>query len=169
MSLVLGRVSRKDGRLYFDDGDEVIHLGEDEMPERLVIVETTGSFTDCDSALEALLPDCLIRLAVHLGKARSQGCGKDETSAAVRVFAEALSAEVRRMLSLIRDPSSIIRNLFADRTNEPSGIRSRWEGILNRLDSTDPDRLLTLARDSLELLPFAFTTGTGPPRLGPSR
>lgn len=168
MSLALGRVSRKDGRLYFDDGDEVIQLGEDDMPERLVIVETTGSFTDPSSALEALLPDCLIRLAIHLGKARSQGCGKDETSAAVRVFAEALSAELRRMLSLMRHPTSTIRDLFADKSNEPGGIRSIWQSILNRLDSTDPNRLLILVRDSRELAPFAFTPGSAPPRSGAS-
>lgn len=164
MSLVLGRVDRKDGRLYFDDGDEVIQLGEDEMPEKLVIVETTGSFTDWASSLEMLLPDCLVRLAVHLGKALSQGRDKDETSAAVEAFAEALSEEVRRMRGLARDPSSTIRNLFADRSVEPGGIRSRWEGILNRLDSTDPDRIRILARDSRILAPFISDVRRPPPQ-----
>ena len=60
-TLVLGRVSFRTGNVFYDDGDELIQLDSKSIPSRLVIIETTGSFTDCRTAMEELLPQCLSR------------------------------------------------------------------------------------------------------------
>jgi hypothetical protein len=66
---VIGRASPRDGRLYFDDGDEMVQFTAAGLPERLFIAETTGSFGDWTTPLEAKLPQCLAKVRRHLDRA----------------------------------------------------------------------------------------------------
>ena len=77
-SLVLGRASFRSGEIFFDDGDEVIQLDAEGLPERLIISETTGSFADSTTPILELLPQCLKHLAVHLEKARKRKIQRED-------------------------------------------------------------------------------------------
>ena len=147
-SLILGRACPRTGRLRFDDGDEVIQFDADGLPARLLIAETTGSFTDYSSPVSAMLPYCLERLATHLKEAREKGIQRSEIMASIYGFAEALATETERMQGLLRDPFSRLQSLFADRGSEPGGIRARWESILHRLETTDARGLFHLVVES---------------------
>ncbi len=72
-TLVLGRASPRTGKIFYDDGDEVIQLNSRSIPTRLIIIETTGSFTDWTTPLLAMLPQCLTRFRAHLDKALESG------------------------------------------------------------------------------------------------
>ncbi|MBI5497861.1 MAG: hypothetical protein HY904_22830 [Deltaproteobacteria bacterium] len=135
-SLVLGRGDLRSGRFFFDDGDEVIQLGADGLPERLVLADTTGSFTDWSSPIERLLPVCLHRVAVHLERARTAGIPAAELAEAVEGFVVCAWAEVVRMQALVADETLGLRRLYGDRTTESGGIRQRWDHILDRLVGT---------------------------------
>jgi hypothetical protein len=149
-SLVIGRASPRDGRLYFDDGDEMVQFTAAGLPERLFIAETTGSFGDWTTPLEAKLPQCLAKVRRHLDRARAQGRPETEIAAAVEAFADGLAGEIERMQRLLRDPAAALRSLFADRTPEPKGIRVRWDGILDRLERADAAALRAQAVEGLK-------------------
>ena len=153
-SMVLGRASYRRGDLFFDDGDEVIQLNADKLPERLVISETTGSFTNSTTPISELLPQCLSHLAAHLKKARERGISQDDLRTAVVVFAEALGAEIERMQSLSSNPSGALQSLFEAQTSEPGSIRARWQSMLDRLEATDVSALQRAAIGSPHLAAF---------------
>jgi len=147
-SLILGRACPRTGHVFFDDGDEVIQLGVDELPERLIIADTTGSFTDWSTPLSQLLPHCLWHLALHLDKAKQSEISKADLQASIEAFAGNLSNEITRMQRILNQPGSQLWSLFADRTNELGGIRHRWESMLCRLGETDIEQLLQIIAGS---------------------
>jgi hypothetical protein len=153
-SMVLGRASYRSGELFFNDGDEVIQLDAEKLPVRLVISETTGSFTNSTTPLVELLPQCLIHLAAHLEKARARGIARGDLEEAVTTFAETVSTEIERMKSLLETRSAALRSLFHERTSEPGSVRARWESILDRLAETDPGELRRAILASPQLAHF---------------
>lgn len=154
VDLTLGRASPRSGHVFFDDGDEVLQIGEDGLPDGLVMVETTGSFTDWNSPMAKLLPHCLEHLAEHLKKAGAKGVGPEHLREAVLRFETGFVSEVERMKELVRNNAARLWSLFADRTAEPGGIRSRWEGVLKRLESTDVGELSRLIAEDPRLGEF---------------
>ncbi len=150
-TLVLGRASPRTGKIFYDDGDELIQLNSISIPVRLIIIETTGSFTDWTTPLLTLLPQCLTRFRVHLDKALESGVPPQIIEWAVAIFAEALSDKLDAIKEIASAPSSKIRFLFSDRTFEQGGIRHRWEGILDRLEATDVEELYGYTVNSPEL------------------
>lgn len=153
-SLVLGRASPRTGQIYFDDGDEVIQFDAEGFPVKLIITETTGSFTNWSTPISTILPCCLEHLAGHLIKAQEKGISHEELTAATEAFADGLITEIDRMQCLLKTPSSRLRALFEDRSQEPGGIRCRWEGVLNRLEMTDTAELRRMIAESPYLRPF---------------
>ncbi len=150
-TLVLGRASPRNGKIFYDDGDELIQLDSMSIPVRLVIIETTGSFTDWTTPLLSLLPQCLARFRAHLDKARENGVPLEVVTESVAIFAEALRDRLRSIQELTFAPSSTIRSLFADRPLEQGGIRNRWEGILARLLAADAQEMHDYIINSREL------------------
>jgi len=153
-SMVSGRASFRTGELFFDDGDEVVQLDAEGLPERLVICETTGSFTDWTTPMVELLPQCLVRLAVHLEKAREKGISREDLKSAVGAFTEALTAEIERMQSLLSTRSAALSSLLDARSSEPRSVRARWESMLDRLAAADISELKHAALHSPHLADF---------------
>jgi hypothetical protein len=150
-SLVLGRASPRNGRIFYDDGDELIQLDSRSIPIRLVIIETTGSFTDWTTPFISLLPQCLARFRTHLEKAFESGVPPQVLKESVALFAEALRDQLRSIQELTFAHSSEVRHLFDDRPQEQGGIRHRWEGIMARLLVADPQELYDYTVSSSEL------------------
>ena len=153
-SLVLGRASHRTGELFFDDGDEVIQLDGEKLPEGLVMSETTGSFTDSVTPITQLLPQCLERLTVHLEKARRRGIPPADLRAAVTAFIGGLTGEVERMQARLRDDAGALYGLFDTQTAEPGSVRARWKNMLDRLAKTDAAELERLAMANPHLTVF---------------
>jgi hypothetical protein len=148
ISLIMGRACPRTGHIFFDDGDEVIQLDDQGLPRRLVLAETTGSFGDWTTPLTSNLTHCLSHLAAHLSLAGMEDHGHEEPTSAVGVFAEGLVMEIERMQRLLRNDPVRLRSLFSDRSEEPGGIRHRWERILNRLESADTAELRRVVEES---------------------
>jgi len=150
-TLVLGRASPLTGKIFYDDGDEVIQLNSRSIPSRLIIIETTGSFTDWTTPLLVMLPQCLTRFRAHLDKALESGVPLQVINRSVAIFAEGLCNKLSEIKEIAFAPSSNIRFFFNDRTPEQGGIRDRWEGIIHRLETTDLEELRGYMADGPEL------------------
>lgn len=138
-TLVLGRASPRTGKVFFDDGDELIQFKGFAIPWRLVIIETTGSFTNWTTPLISLLPQCLERFRTHLEKAAACGVPPAVLRGSVAEFADALAGKISDVMDIASSVS--VRDLFKHREREQGGIRDRWEGILDRLDHTSTGEL----------------------------
>lgn len=151
VGLSLGRASPSTGHVFYDDGDEVLQLGPDNLPERLIMVETTGSFTDWSTPVAKMLPHCLDHLAEHLKKARDKKVHHQHLKEASNAFQQALFYEINRLKRLLRDNAARLHSLFDDRAMEPGGIRARWEGVLRRLDAVDTEELARIIHEAPRL------------------
>jgi hypothetical protein len=140
-ALILGRASPRTGKIFYDDGDELIQFDACSIPRRLIIIETTGSFNDWTTPIVTMLPQCLHRFRVHLEKALKSGVPAPIIKLAVAAFADALIEEINGVKEVVSSPFGSVRDLFSDRRPVTGGIRSRWEGILARLETTDAEEL----------------------------
>ncbi len=154
VSLTIGRASPVTHQAYFDDGDEIIQTDEKGRPNRLIIAETTGSFTDWDTPMTAMLPQYISRLSGHLQKAVDLGVKAESISTAIDRFASSLADEIARMQQLLLDSSDRLRSFFMDRSTEPGSIRRRWDGILRRMEETDTEELRRRIVSNPDLLSF---------------
>ncbi|MHC1726936.1 MAG: hypothetical protein AB9866_13170 [Syntrophobacteraceae bacterium] len=150
-TLVLGRVSPRTGKIFYDDGDELIQFDYNALPNRLVIIETTGSFTDWTTPLVRLLPQCLSRFRLHLDKALDARVSLRVIHLSISLFAEALLNKIRETKRIAGPPHYAVHHLFQAKDPESGGIRHRWEGILARLAATDLSELENYIRTSPEL------------------
>ncbi|MCE5333709.1 MAG: hypothetical protein LLG06_03885 [Desulfobacteraceae bacterium] len=150
-SLILGRASPRTGKIYYDDGDELVQFDFEGIPTRLIIIETTGSFTDWTTPLMELLPQCLNRFHRHLEKAHTSGIAAPIVYEAVSRFADALVERMSHVRKIVASPSSNLKDLFKSREPEPGGIRNRWDAILQRLEATDLQQLRDYTLKSPEL------------------
>ena len=98
-----------------------------------------------------MLPQCLTRFRAHLEKALEGGVPLQVINRSVAIFAEALCNKLQEIKEIAFAPSSNIRFLFNDRAPEQGGIRDRWEGIINRLETTDLKELHGYMANSPEL------------------
>jgi PAS domain-containing protein len=153
-TLALGRASPQSGHVFFDDGDEVIQLDADALPRRVLLADTTGSFTDWITPMEEMLPHCLWHVGRHLERGREKGVSAAHLAKAVGAFTEGLRAEVTRLQATLRERADTVRSLFAGRSNEPGGIRCRAEGVAERLRHTPVEDLLRVVAESEHLAPF---------------
>ncbi len=154
-SLVLGRTDPRTGRLYFDDGDEVIQLDPGGIPCNLVMIETTGSFNDWTSPLTRWAAHCADQMAVHINRARRQEMAETACKAAVDAFSGGLESEIRRMQALLDDADAGLIHLFENRSGEWGGIRCRWEGVLDRLRSAPVNSLRQMIEERLNQYPVS--------------
>ncbi len=160
--LVLGRSDARTGQVFFDDGDELIQLDENGLPDNVVMIETTGSFNDWTTPVARMLSHCLFHLSHHLEKARDQGAREDEIESAIHRFAKGLIEEIQRMQRQIDNPQLRLSALFIDRTDENGGIRNRWNGILARIRETDTEELQKIIYASPHLEFTGKASGTSP-------
>lgn len=136
-SITLGRTCIRTGRLFFDDGDEVVQLNRSGLPEDLIISETTGSFTDTTTPMIELLPKCISQFSTHLEKARARGAKIETLRQSVHDFSRGLCEEIQRMQTVLEEKGPILRSLFGTQPPEPGSVRMRWENVLARLEAAD--------------------------------
>ncbi len=160
VSLALGRANAE-SELHFDDGDEILKLDEKGIPEDVVIAETTGSFADWATPMEELLPQCLVKVAKHLEKARSQGASAEALDEAVRRFGERFIDELVRVQELVKAEGKCLKALFEDRGDEKGGIRYRWDHMLARIESTNADRMRRAIETHAILAPYRLPGAGG--------
>ena len=140
-NLVVGRAT-PGGEVLFDDGDEVLILNAAGLPERIVVADHAGTFSDCERPLSA-------SAAAYASPVISR---KGIVPAPIAFAAAYLSAFSER-LSEIQDEYCQKRRAFDTLfcLGKPGGktFAWRWSCVLARLEKADVTALTDQIRDAI--------------------
>ena len=144
-NMVVGR-TYSDKRVMFDDGDEVLLLDKEELPDQVVVSDHTGTFTEYQYPLHVCACDYAHPVnsrAAHMPNARE--------------FAEIYLSSFRDgfegILKEYQRRKRAFDNLFKHLPVDPKGsFAYRWQCILFRLANTSADALVQAIRNHIEVL-----------------
>jgi hypothetical protein len=132
-------------QVMFDDGDEVIRMDADGLPEHLIISDHTGSFSQYDIRLERdadAYAGPVNRRAAHMPNAK-------EVAA---LYLEAFQQRFEQVQQEYRRRKTAFDSLFKHRPLDRKGsIAYRWQCVLARLDTTDAAELCATIRSHMEV------------------
>ncbi|MDD4102698.1 MAG: hypothetical protein PHU80_08720 [Kiritimatiellae bacterium] len=139
VNMIVGR-AHYDKRVMFDDGDEVVVMGDEGLPKDLIVSDHTGTFNDYQTPLEA-------SAAAYAEPVNRRG----EHMVNAAEFAEVYLDSIRERFGKIRDEYFLRRrafdNLFKHQQVDPQGnFAFRWKCVLKRMEQTDLDVLIAAIR-----------------------
>ncbi|HTZ53315.1 MAG TPA: hypothetical protein VMF68_16720 [Spirochaetia bacterium] len=143
-NIVVGRCDRL-GNPLFDDGDEVLIMDAEGMPQDIVVSDHTGTFNEYSCPLTEHV------VTYALPVTRRRGFLPD-----VRAFAHAYLTAFEARLRRIQDDYRLRRRAFDALflhlpAQEPGSFAWRWKRVLARLDETRPADLADLIRGNIGL------------------
>ena len=132
-------------QVMFDDGDEVIVLDDDGLPERLMISDHTGSFTQYDIRLER-------DAAAYAGPVNRRAGFMPNADEFATLYLEAFQQRFEQVQKEYRRRRTAFDSLFKHRPLDRKGsIAYRWLCVLARLDTTDAAALCAAIRSHMEV------------------
>jgi hypothetical protein len=148
-SMIVGRSLDHGSRPVFDDGDEVVHEGENGLPVEILVSDHSGAFGEYKLPLE--------NFAAHYARPINL---RDHALPNPREMARAYLAAFReRFLHVQGDYRKRRRafdTLFKHTAYDPNGsFAYRWECILARLARTDVDALVAAIQQHVHVLKSA--------------
>jgi hypothetical protein len=143
-NIIVGRCEIN-GRVVFDDGDEVLVEDADGLPLEIVLADHTSTFVDYSTNLR--------RFAAEYATPIND---RAAWVARCQPFADAyLDAFLERFCHIqdeYRQRKRAFDRLFKQQPRDPAGnFAERWEQVLDRLHRTDPRELQQLIRENLVL------------------
>lgn len=143
-NMIVGRL-HLDGRVLFDDGDEVLMLDENGMPREIIVADHTGTFVDFQKPLDAAAE----------GYARPINLRAPYVPHILAFADTYLDAFTRRFESIQRDYRKRKRGyetLFKHHKRDEEGCYAyRWERVLERLDKADAHAMAQAIRQHIKL------------------
>lgn len=135
VDLIVGRRSTETKENLFDKNYEVVQIGSNGLPARLVVTDHSGSFVNYLHTLEESVAPY-----ANVVKRRERFVSDR------KAFAEAYVEAFRRMLSQVQEKYRAHRKafdcLFVNRPFDVAGSGAyRWAKTLERLDKCDPDSI----------------------------
>jgi hypothetical protein len=149
-NIVVGRVGL-DGRVLFDDGDEVLVEDAGHEPVDIVVTDPNGTFADYERPLAAFAPEYAEPV---LRRLPLLSCSE----AFAQAYIKACIDHFRAIQAEYRKRRRAFDRLFKHRRYEHGSFAWRWTQVLRRLDETDPDALEAALRACLA--PAAATPPT---------
>ena len=134
-NMVVGRTDL-DGHVVFDDGDEVIILNDDGLPEELTISDPTGTFNDYTTSM--------VNMASTYAKPiNDRAAMVPDAMAFATKYIESFGSELTRIQQEYRKRKRGFDNLFRHRRCDPAGSYAyRWLKVLERLNATQPQQVV---------------------------
>jgi hypothetical protein len=139
LNMVVGRMSAVPRRVIFDDGDEILIEDAQGVPAQIVVADHAGTFANCESDLEtfaAAYAEPVNHRLEHLADPKGFAC----------TYLAALADRMRRLQSGYRHHRGAFDTLFQHQPQEPGSVAWRWRHVLNRLDRTNPESLISAIR-----------------------
>jgi hypothetical protein len=146
-NLIAGRAVEGSKQVLFDDGDEVIMESPvTGLPDRLVVSDPSGAFSDYQRSLIEAAPD--YARAVN---ARAD-CVPDLREFA-ETYLEAFKAGYQHVQGDYRRRRRAFDRLFKHCSYDPAGsFAFRWECVLRRLDQTESELVVQAVRQEIGVL-----------------
>jgi hypothetical protein len=142
-NIIVGRCDGT-GSPLFDDGDEVMVLDADGMPQDIVVADHTGTFND----YACPLGEFTVKYALPV--TRRRGYLRDPDGFA-HAYCAAFEERIERIQEDYRRRRKAFDSLFLHLpAQEPGSFAYRWKRVLARLDETNPHTLTELVRGNIE-------------------
>jgi len=145
-SMIVGRALEEGKRPVFDDGDEVVHEGEDGLPATIMVGDHSGAFGEYQLPLETF--------AAHYARpinTRDRLVPKPQDFAAA--YLAAFRDQFLRIQGDYRKRRRAFDTLFKHCKYDARGsFAYRWECTLRRLDQTEADSLVGAIRKHIWVL-----------------
>jgi hypothetical protein len=145
-SMIVGRALELGKRPVFDDGDEVVHEGEDGLPSAILVGDHSGAFGEYRLPLETF--------AAHYARPINT---RDKVVPNPRDFATAYLTAFRDQLLHIQGDYRKRRRAFDTlfkhcKYDAGASFAGGWEFVLRRLDQTNPYALVEAIRQHIWVL-----------------
>jgi hypothetical protein len=142
-NLIVGRC-QQNGRVIFDDGDEVVIENKVGMAVEIIVADQTGTFTDFRRSLAETAP----AYAAPVNKRRAWVA---HPAAFAQAYLEAFEERFTYLQWEYRRRKRAFDNLFKHQPPVEGGNLSyRWLRVLERLNQSDPKALTELIRKHIE-------------------
>jgi len=137
-NLVVGRTDDK-GNVTFDSGDEMILMDADGVPQRIVVADHAGTFSDVKRPLDQFA-------AGYASPAVSRVKRVPDPAAFIEAYLDAFSKRLCEMKAECRLRRHAFDALFQDSKHGPETFPDRWNKALDRLENTDVPALIRMIR-----------------------
>ena len=142
LDLIVGRRSQEKEYL-FDKYYEVIQIGSDGLPARLVVTDHSGSFANYQHALED-------SVAPYANVVRRRAPYVTNVKAFADAYVGAFERKLAETQQKYRDRRRAFDELFVHRPYDVGGSGAyRWAKTLERLDRCDPARIAAILRSAI--------------------
>ena len=143
-NIIVGRCEIN-GRVVFDDGDEVLVEDADGLPREIVVADHTSTFVDYSTNLRRFAAEYATPID---DRAAWVACPQPFADAYLDAFLERFC----HIQDEYRQRKRAFDRLFKQQPRDPAGnFAERWEQVLDRLDRTDARELRQLIRESISL------------------
>lgn len=140
-NLIVGRSTEGNVRPIFDDGDEVLQLDENGMPQRIIVSEQPGTFVFYEGGLE----EQIASYAVPIIKRASFF---DDYKRVGEAYVDGFLKNFRKIQGMAEQ----YRNTFDDLPDHNDGsMFKKWHSVLDRLRDANPDALAEALFRAIEM------------------
>jgi hypothetical protein len=142
-NLIVGRALDSGKRPVFDDGDEVVHEGEDGLPAEVMVCDHTGAFGEYKLPLETFA-------AYYARPANLRDKVVPDSQGFATAYLDAFRDQFLHIQGDYRKRRRAFDTLFKQCNYDPAGsFAYRWECVLRRLDQTNPYALVEAIRQQI--------------------
>ena len=138
-NLVVGRTSQE-GKVTFDGGDEMLLMDEIGNPQRIVVADHAGTFTEYEKPLESYA-------AAYALPATSRLARVAQPEAFAETYVTSLAERLHAMQAEYRQNRRTFDMLFKHSKQGEKTFSYRWAKVLARMDATDVDALAQRIRE----------------------
>ena len=144
VDMVVGRRSTETKENLFDKNYEVLQVGSDGLPARIVITDHAGSFVNYLHTFED-------SVAPYANVVRRRAGFVSDAKAFASVYVDAFAAKLSELQEKYRSRRRAYDDLFVHRPFDVAGSGAyRWAKTLERLDSCNPAGVAQILRAAIE-------------------
>ncbi|MDA1276164.1 MAG: hypothetical protein O2960_19290 [Verrucomicrobia bacterium] len=139
-NLIVGRANENSREVVFDDGDELVLEDARGIPREMLICDHSRSFGNFRDPLEVLA-------GAYAQSVRSRMHAVPNPTQFAESYCQSLGERLSQIRSEYLNRKSAFQRLFENQPiNEAGNFRFRWLKVLDRLEATNPDRIIQLIR-----------------------
>ncbi len=142
-NIIAGRWSAE-GRVVFDDGDEILIENENGLPENIVVADITGAFANYQDDLTSIA-------AAHVAPVHRVSSRVTDPQGFREIYITALVEHYRHLRDEYHRQRQAFDSLFRNQpVDEGGNMAYRWEQVLHRLDTTSPEQIAQALREAIK-------------------